>query len=55
MENQMFAKPMYKCAICDKVYDNVADRAACETKCVKRVEEETKKTAEAKRTEEKKI
>jgi hypothetical protein len=55
MENQMFTKPMYKCAICEKIFDNVADRAACETKCVKRVEEEAKRAAEAKKMEEQKM
>lgn len=55
MENQMFAKPMYKCGICDKMFDNVVDRANCELACAKRVEEEAKKAAEAKKMEEQKM
>lgn len=55
MENKMFAKPMYKCAICDKVFEDVVSRATCELECAKRVEEEAKKAAKAKKREEKKI
>ena len=55
MENKMFAKPMYKCAICDKVFEDVVSRATYELECAKRVEEEAKKAAEAKKREEKKI
>lgn len=54
MENKMFAKPMYKCAICDKIFEDVVSRATCELECAKRVEEEAKKAAEAKKRAEKK-
>ena len=44
---------MYKCEICEKEYSNIADRAKCELNCAKRIEEEAKKAAEAKKNEEK--
>ena len=54
MENKMFAKPMYKCAICDKIFEDVVSRATCELECAKRVEEEAKKVeAEKKKAEQK--
>ena len=49
MENKMFAKPMYKCAICDKIFEDVVSRATCELECAKRVEEEAKKAANEKK------
>ena len=52
MENKMFAKPMYKCAICDKIFEDVVSRATCELECAKRVEEEAKKAAATKKKKE---
>lgn len=41
---------MYKCAICGKEYENIAERAKCEAECLKIQESEkaAKKMAEAK-------
>ena len=48
------AKQMvYKCAICDKVYDSIQERAQCEMTCVKHKQEEERKAAEAKKKQEK--
>lgn len=47
-ENNMYGKPQYKCAICDKVYDSVQERMNCEMKCIKKQQEEEKTAAEAK-------
>lgn len=52
MENNMYTKPMYKCAICDSVYESVSDRMKCEQKCLKRQEEEAKKAAALKKQQE---
>ena len=54
MDNQMAYKPMYKCAICGEIYDTIAERIQCETKCLKKQEEEEKKAAEAKKQAEQK-
>ena len=51
-ENKMYAKPMYKCAICGETYDNIAARIQCETKCYHQQELEAKKAAEVKKKEE---
>ena len=51
--NNMYVKPQYKCAICEKVYDDVQDRMNCEMKCLKKKQEEEKKAAEAKKKAEK--
>lgn len=42
-------KPMYKCALCDAVYESIEDRVKCEMACL-----EKKKKEEAKAAEEKK-
>lgn len=39
----------YVCAICGKPYSTVQERAKCEMTCVKRIEAEEKKAAEAKK------
>ena len=52
MGNTMFNKTMYKCAICNSVYDTVADRMKCEAACIKKEEEEAKRLAEEKKKEE---
>lgn len=43
----------FVCGICGKEYSNVGDRAACETMCLKKLEEERKKIEAAKMREEK--
>ena len=47
MDNKMCYQPMYKCAICDTIHDNIKARMQCEMKCLKQQEEEEKKAAEA--------
>lgn len=44
---------MYICGICEKEYNNLSDRNKCETACIKRIEEDAKKAAEAKKNAEK--
>ena len=50
--NKMYAKPMYKCAICGETYDNIAARIQCEIKCYQNQELEAKKAAEEKKKQE---
>ena len=52
MENKTYAKPMYKCGICDKVHETIADRVKCETACLKKTQEEERKAAERKKAAE---
>ena len=52
MENKMYAKPQYKCAICGSVYDDLKNRVNCESACIIKQEEEAKKAAELKKKEE---
>ena len=52
MENKMYAKPQYKCAICGEIYDELKNRVNCETKCIKKQEEEAKKAEELKKQQE---
>ena len=52
MENKMYTKPQYKCAICGTIYDELKDRIRCETTCIKKQEEEVKKAAELKKKHE---
>lgn len=52
MENKMYAKPMYKCAFCENVYEDAIERARCELQCAKELEEEAKKAAELKKKQE---
>lgn len=54
MENQMYTKPQYKCAICGTVYDDLRERVHCESVCLKKQEEDAKKAAELKKKEEQK-
>lgn len=56
MENQnnFYYKKAYKCAICDKEYENILDRANCEIRCAEKAELEARKAAEAKKKEEQK-
>lgn len=49
MDNNMYTKPQFKCAICGEIYDDVKTRMECEAKCLKKQEIEAKKAAEAKR------
>ena len=43
----------YACAICGKTYKTIAERAACEMACSKRLEEEQKRLIEAQKQAEK--
>ena len=52
-DNKICGKLQYKCGICGKVYDSIAERTKCETECLKRQEEEVKKAAEEKKALEK--
>lgn len=52
-ENNIFAKPMYKCAICGNAYETIQERIKCETTCLKKQQEEEKAAAEAKKKAEK--
>lgn len=52
MENNMYFKPQYKCAICGTIFDDLKERVKCETTCLKKQEEEAKKAEEAKKKEE---
>lgn len=52
MENKMYTKPQYKCAICGQVYDELKQRVNCESKCLKKQEEEVKKAEELKKQQE---
>ena len=49
MENNICAKPMYKCAVCGEMYDSIEQRMHCEQECLKAQEKEAKKAAEAKK------
>lgn len=51
MENKMYAKPQYKCAICGTIYDDLRDRINCEAECLMKQEVEEKKAAEIKKKE----
>lgn len=49
MENKMYTKPQYKCAICGTVYEDLRERVHCESVCLKKQEEDAKKAAELKK------
>ena len=42
-DNKIYAKTMYKCGVCGNTYEELEDRVACESACLK------KKKAEAAR------
>lgn len=52
MENNFYAKPMYKCGVCGSTYEDVLARAKCEIACTEKKEEEERKAAEAKKAAE---
>ena len=52
-DNNVYAKPKYKCGVCDTVYDSIAERMKCEQECLHKQEVEAKKAAEAKKKAEK--
>lgn len=54
-ENNIIAKPMYKCAICEKIYDNIKDRNSCETNCIAKAEKAAKQEKLNKLLKEKEI
>ena len=47
MKDRNCDKTQYTCAICKTNYDTIQERARCEMSCVKKIEEEEKKAAEA--------
>lgn len=51
--NKFYYKPVYTCGVCGQKHDSIAARAACETSCLKKQNEEAKKEAEAKKNAEK--
>ena len=51
-ENNMYVKPQYKCAVCGKIYDSIAERTNCERSCLKKQEAEAKVAAEKRKKEE---
>ena len=55
MKNETYAKPMYKCGICDAVYDSISERSNCEKSCLKNKCEEERQAAAKKKAEEKKM
>ena len=55
MDNKICAKPMYKCAVCDEVYDSIEQRTNCERLCLKKQEEEKRREAEAKKAVDKQL
>lgn len=52
MENKMYAKHQYKCAICGTVFDDLRERVKCESACLKRQEDEAKKAEALKKAAE---
>ena len=52
-ENNIYAKPKYKCGVCGEIYDSIAKRMKCEQECLHKQEVEAKKVAEAKKRAEK--
>jgi hypothetical protein len=50
-EDSIYAKPAYKCALCEEIYESVQERASCEMACLKKKQEEERKAAEAKKKE----
>lgn len=55
MDNKTYAKPMYKCALCDSIYESIEERVHCEQACLKKKHEEEKKAAVERKLAEKKI
>jgi hypothetical protein len=55
MENKIYNKPMYKCAICDSIYETVTERMKCEAACIEKAEQEAAKIAEEKKKLEKDV
>lgn len=53
-ENNIYSKPMYKCAICGEVFEDIESRTKCEMTCVEKVKEEKKAIDKAKKEAEKK-
>ena len=47
--NKAAFKPMYKCGVCDSIYDSIIERAQCEIECTKKAENAARKAAEEKK------
>lgn len=52
MKDKNYDKMQYACGICKTGYDSIQERANCELRCVKKIEEEERKAAEIKKQEE---
>lgn len=39
-DNKIYAKTMYKCGVCGNTYEELEDRVACESACLKKKKEE---------------
>lgn len=53
MKDRNCDKPQYTCGVCGTNYDSIQERAECEMACVKKIKEEERKAAEAKKKAEK--
>ena len=53
MKDRNCDKPQYTCGVCGANYDSIQERAECEMTCVKKIKEEERKAAEAKKKAEK--
>ena len=53
MKDKNCNKPQYTCGVCGTNYDSIQERAECEMTCVKKIKEEERKAAEAKKKAEK--
>lgn len=53
MKNKNCESSLYVCGICGTSHESIEERASCELSCVKKIKEEEKKAAEAKKKAEK--
>lgn len=51
MKDRNCEKAQYTCGVCGTSYDSVQERMNCEMACVKKIQEEERKAAEAKKKE----
>ena len=49
MDDKIYTKQMYKCAVCGETYETISKRMYCEQACLKKQEEEERKAAETKK------
>ena len=53
MKNKNCENSLYVCGVCGKSHETIEERAECELSCVKKIKEEERKAAEAKKKAEK--